>query len=74
MKQDAASEADIILFLRESGVSKIQSIHALTRIFDIAVAESKEKIHYSEVWADRRGADEKFHEEIFEYVENTKEH
>jgi len=54
----------IIGHLRASGCSKIDTIAVVTGALGIGLAEAKEIVHLSAIWADRRASDDKFHEDI----------
>ena len=53
-----------VAFLREAGLSKIESIKALHDRFGLTLAEGKSLVHFSPAWADRREADDAFHERL----------
>ena len=50
--------------LRELGAEKIESIRSVRRLANISLGEAKEVVHFSRTWADRRAADDEFHESV----------
>jgi hypothetical protein len=62
---DAAVE-----FLREAGLSKVASMMALHDRFGLSAEAAKTAVHFHARWADRREADETFHEALGKAFEN----
>ncbi len=53
-----------VAFLREAGLSKVESIKAMHDRFGLTLAEGKALVHVSAAWADRRENDDAFHERL----------
>ncbi len=54
--------------LREAGASKIESIQVLRQVAGMSLDRSKEFVHLSPTWADRRDNDDSFHNGVGEGV------
>jgi ribosomal protein L7/L12 len=52
--------------LRAIGCSKIESIAVLIEAYGIGLAKAKELVHLSPTWADRKVADDKFHDDLID--------
>jgi ribosomal protein L7/L12 len=59
----SADEA-IVQFLRDNGLSRIDSIRVLSKIYGMRLGEAKELIHFSKAWQEERAATEKFWDEL----------
>ena len=53
-----------ISFLHVQGASKIESIFAISRVFNIYFPLLKEKVYAHPAWEYRRAADDAFHEQL----------
>src|SRR3984957_9759393 len=62
LKDNGAGQEGILRFLRDKGRDKIDSIRMLQSIYGLSHAQAKQEVHDSEVWRDRKLADESFHE------------
>jgi hypothetical protein len=66
-------EEDIVLFLRQHGCSKLESIAILKSALDVDLGQAKKIVHFSEAWKDRRLEDEKFHKDLETALKNELE-
>jgi len=64
-QKDSNAEA-FLSALRGNGFGKVDCIRALRQMSDISLREAKEIVHCSAVWADRRAADDDFHEAAYQ--------
>ncbi|HUQ63999.1 MAG TPA: hypothetical protein VM121_09610 [Acidimicrobiales bacterium] len=65
------SWTEILDELRRAGASKIDCVRAAVQILRVPTADAKMLVHYSDVWADVRGADEQFHESLIAAAESV---
>ena len=63
---DQARWDEVLESLRTEGFSKVGSIRATSEVLRIPLSEAKRRVHSSRTWADRRGADEEFHQSLTE--------
>jgi len=61
-----ASLEMILLFFRERGFDKIDSINSIRVLYGKSVSEAKDIIDGSETWSDRFHSDAQFHEAAWE--------
>lgn len=54
----------VLLFLRENGFDKIDSINALRGFYEISFSNAKELVDHSDTWSDRFHSDAAFHEQL----------
>ena len=66
---ESATAEDMIAFLRSASQSKVGSMRALKRLLGISLTEAQRLVHFSDVWKDRREADEKFQDQFFDELE-----
>jgi ribosomal protein L7/L12 len=52
----------ILLFFRDNGMNKIDSIKSVRLLYKMSMAEAKELVHRSNTWADCFHRDEELHE------------
>ncbi|HJR08810.1 MAG TPA: hypothetical protein VJ842_16235 [Pyrinomonadaceae bacterium] len=65
----------VLLFLKQQGCSKIDSILALRDLKGMNLKDGKETVHLSQTWQDRRDADEHLWDELFDSMkEFEREH
>ncbi len=50
--------------LRDEGYSKTDCIRASVEVFRLPLADAKRLVHESDVWRDRRAADEEWHDAL----------
>jgi hypothetical protein len=62
MWDDGARWDEILETLRAEGFSKVESIRATVEILRLPLADAKRLVHESRARADRRDADDRFHE------------
>lgn len=55
---------DVMGVLRREGFSKVATIRATAELLRISLSEAKRRVHSSRAWADRREADERFHDAL----------
>ncbi|TCS16517.1 hypothetical protein [Caulobacter sp. BK020] len=60
-----------IVFLRQAGLSKIESIKVLHDRFNLSLVEGKSLVHLSPAWADVRRVDDALHEELLASIVNS---
>lgn len=60
---------DFLSKLRSRGAGQLESIKALRSCEGISLAGAKEKVHFSQTWADQREASEALHEAAYEALE-----
>ena len=60
----AADRETFLHSMRAQGATKIESIRALRRVANMPLGEAKEVVHFSPTWADRRAADDRFHQAV----------
>jgi ribosomal protein L7/L12 len=65
MLRTGTSEEKVVAHLRQLGLDKIDSIKVIRAATGMSLGEAKERVHLSEAWADRREADDAFHETAF---------
>lgn len=58
------SSEDALGYLRDAGMSIIQSMRVMMRVRGWSLAEAKQIVHNSDTWADQRAAHEEFHEQL----------
>jgi ribosomal protein L7/L12 len=58
------SQAEVVQFLRQYGLNKIDSLIAIHNLYGIDLDEAKCVVHESPAWRDRKSADEHLHEEL----------
>ncbi len=63
--------ADILGELRRAGATKIGCIRAAVQVLRVEIADAKMLVHYSDVWADVRPADEEYHESLTAATESV---
>ncbi len=61
---DGADAETLIVELRRLGFGKVHSIKALVVLGVAPPGGAKELVHFSKAWADRKVADEAFHDEL----------
>lgn len=69
----AAAGADretILVFLREKGFGKIDSIKTIRPLFNLSMKEAKELIDYSAAWSDRFESDMKLREIAWQAIQD----
>ena len=64
MPPNERGEEDALRYLRDAGMSIIQSMRAMTRARGYSLAEAKQLVHGSDTWADQRAANDEFHEQL----------
>ncbi|HEY0099919.1 MAG TPA: hypothetical protein VGB76_13305 [Pyrinomonadaceae bacterium] len=65
----------VLLFLKQNGCGKIDSILALRDLKGMNLKDGKETVHLSRTWQDRREADERLWDELFDSMkESEREH
>ena len=62
LKHNGAGQEAILRFIRDKGGDKIDSSLILEGICGLSQAQAKQAVHDSEVWRDRKSADDSFHE------------
>jgi 3-deoxy-D-manno-octulosonic-acid transferase len=62
LKHNGAGQEAILQFIRDKGGDKIDSSLILEGICGLSHAQAKQEVHDSEVWRDRKSADDSFHE------------
>ena len=66
----------VLLFLRQSGYSKMESLKALLALKVCGVKDAKLTVHLSQTWQDQREADEQlvetFADELIRWAEESK--
>ena len=65
MLRTGSSEEQVVAHLRQLGLDKIDSIKVLRAATGMSLGEAKKRVHLSEAWADRREADDAFHDAAF---------
>ena len=55
---------EVLMFLREQGCSKIDSMWLLEDVAGMTDCEAKKAVHFSAAWNDVRDRDEQFQEEL----------
>lgn len=70
MLENGASIEDILQYLRKEINSKVNSIFVVMQLLNISPNESKNLVHFSNVWSDVKERDEDFHEEVFSVLED----
>ena len=66
LRAKGASIEDILVLLRQKGLSRIGSTRVLMEIEGLSLAEAKPVVHLSRAWADTREEAERFHEMLEE--------
>ena len=69
----------VLLFLRQSGYSKMEAVKVLLALKGCGLKDAKQTVHLSRTWQDQREADEQLeemfvHELIRWAEESTREH
>ena len=69
----------VLLFLRQSGCSKMDAVKALLALKGFKLEDAKQTVHLSQTWQDHREADEQlealFWDELIRWAEeSTHEH
>jgi len=62
LKDNGAGQEAILRFIRDKGGDKIDSIRIVQSVYGFSHAQAKQEVHDSEVWRDRKSADDAFHE------------
>lgn len=62
--ENGESLEGVLVFLRASGCSKIDSMAVIIKVYDMALPQAKEIVHLSRAWSDIRLSDDRFHEAI----------
>jgi len=57
-----ATQSELIVAMREAGLSIIPSIKLLIRFYGLSPSEAKSAVHLSETWADCRESNDALHE------------
>jgi ribosomal protein L7/L12 len=65
MLRTDSSEEQVVEHLRQLGLDKLDSIKVLRSATGMSLGQAKKTVHCSEAWADRREADDAFHEAAF---------
>jgi hypothetical protein len=60
---------DALRYLRDAGMSIIQSMRVMMRVRGYSLAEAKRIVHSSDTWADQRAAHEEVHEQLAHALE-----
>lgn len=63
---ELGSWEEVLVTLRGEGGSKVDAIRATVEVLDLPLADAKVLVHDSEAWADRRTADEAFHDDLLD--------
>lgn len=69
LHREGKNDEEILNFLRSKGCSKVESIVVVKRALEIEPVKAKKLVHFSKAWADRREADEQFHESLHKAFE-----
>jgi hypothetical protein len=59
----SAGEA-MVQYLRDNGLSQIDSIRVLIKVYGLRLGEAKELVHFSKAWQEERAATEQFWDEL----------
>ena len=61
MMSRGGSVEEVLSLLRRRGCSKVESIKLLIVIAGLGLGEAKRQVHHSDIWHDRREADDELH-------------
>jgi hypothetical protein len=64
LRAQGCSDEGLLSFLRNEGCSKVRSIAVIAEVLELPQAKAKEVVHSSNVWADVRHQDDRFHEDL----------
>ena len=70
LAQAGASREMILLFLRENGFNKIDSIKTIRTLYGLTMQDAKEVVDNSDAWSDRFYADQKLHETAMQALQD----
>ena len=64
----------IVAYLRQIGLSKVESMKAFMILNRASAEEAKRLVHFSPTWAARYQQDEKFHDHLEKLVRDESDH
>ena len=73
MRANGHSIEVILLFLRQEGCSKMESIRAVMELQDMSLRDAKSTVHFSEAWKDTRQRDDRLHESLDSMTEKSEQ-
>jgi hypothetical protein len=62
----------VVKFLKGLGLSKVESMICIVESGVAPMSQAKEIVHNSDSWAERREADDAFHEQLHESLDRQK--
>lgn len=63
---ERGSWEEVLAVVRADGSSKVDGIRATVEVLGLPLGEAKVLVHNSVAWADRRAADEAFHDNLLD--------
>ena len=67
---DGAAQDEIVQFLRQHHLNKIDSLIALHHLYEVDLNEAKRIVHESPAWRDSKLADEQLHQELLVFADS----
>jgi ribosomal protein L7/L12 len=69
MSQAGEDIESILIYLKENGYSKTQSIVVIKEINNLCLGEAKELVHFSQAWKDKQEFDTDLNQRLYDALE-----